>query len=622
MSSIEVPTLECVIKVEMTDSRGTGLRSTQFPKGQLSLLRSAERDIIIKASDITSPSREASVCISNRLHTIKIHSNFANEGRASIVITKKDNSRTQLLLSNCPPSHLKLFLNAVGVKRMAQCGQQDLAANFKAAKRPHLDKISPLTNNDLKKVRVALADKTKTLNESPKSTKSNSIKLPVRKGPAKENAVKPPAVPKTIASLFGGHSLNSEQSAVARAALNGSSLFFTGSAGTGKTHLLKYITERLPPQSTVVTASTGIAASHISGITLHTFAGIGSAKCTTEEAVRIIESNTIKAANWRRCSTLIIDEISMVDGEFFDKLEHIARVIRKRDEPFGGIQLILSGDFLQLPPVQRNGEAAKTFCFESQSWNSCVRTSFYLKRVMRQNESSFIKCLEKIRRGKCDDEVMDILKSSTSHRVDKDGIRATRLCTHKADVDLLNREQLKLLPGEARTFKAIDSHPKMAALMDSHCPTAREVTFKIGAQVILNKNIDLSRSLVNGSRGVIVKFEKRPGDNLANCLYPVVRFLDGKDHLIKFETWMVKSGQGMVSRTHLPLNCAWALSIHKSQGMSLDLVEISLSRAFECGQAYVALSRARTLQGLRVTDLASNSIKANKTVLEFYESLE
>ncbi|OXB80076.1 UNVERIFIED_CONTAM: hypothetical protein H355_012999 [Colinus virginianus] len=384
---------------------------------------------------------------------------------------------------------------------------------------------------------------------------------------------------------------------------------------TGKSFLLKKIVGSLPPNSTYATASTGVAACHIGGTTLHAFAGIGSGKAPLEQCIQLAERPGVRQ-HWLACQHLIIDEISMVDGKFFDKLEAVARVVRKRDEPFGGIQLIICGDFLQLPPVCKANEET-TFCFQAKSWRKCIHINMELTEVRRQTDKTFISLLSAVRLGRCTEEVISLLTQTATNRSERDGILATRLCTHKDDVELTNERRLQQLSGELHAFEALDSDPMLLKLIDAQCPVGGRVELKVGAQVMLAKNLDVSQGLVNGARGVVVGFETEQKG------LPKVRFLCGVTRVIKMERWLFKGPSGVhLSRQQLPLKLAWAISIHKSQGMSLDSVEISLSRVFESGQAYVALSRARSLAGLRVLDFDPKVVRADPTVLHFYRQLK
>ncbi|KAM8805630.1 ATP-dependent DNA helicase PIF1 [Eudromia elegans] len=497
----------------------------------------------------------------------RLFTRFAGEGRAAVRLGP---GGAQLLLSNCPPAALRPFLRLLRHKLAAP------------ARRPRPRHRPPPAFTAM----------------SPLQERSPPRRAPQVPGAAR----RPPA------------RLSAEQDAVLGAVLSGKSVFFTGCAGTGKSYLLKRIVGSLPPGSTYATASTGVAACHVGGTTLHAFAGIGSGKAPLEQCVQLAERPGVRQ-HWLACQHLVIDEISMVDGKFFDKLEAVARAVRKRDDPFGGIQLIICGDFLQLPPVCKANEETK-FCFQAKSWRKCIQINMELTEVRRQSDKTFISLLSAVRLGRCTEEVARLLMQTATNRAERDGILATRLCTHKDDVEITNERRLRQLPGEGHTFEALDSDPVLVKLIDAQCPVGSRVELKLGAQVMLAKNLDVSQGLVNGARGVVVGFESEQKG------LPKVRFLCGVTQVIKAERWVFKGPSGVhLSRQQLPLKLAWAISIHKSQGMSLDCVEISLSRVFESGQAYVALSRARSLAGLRVLDFDPKVVRADPSVLQFYRRL-
>ncbi|NXW07253.1 PIF1 helicase, partial [Fregetta grallaria] len=345
--------------------------------------------------------------------------------------------------------------------------------------------------------------------------------------------------------------LSAEQEAVLGAVRSGKSIFFTGCAGTGKSFLLKKIVGSLPPKSTYATASTGVAACHIGGTTLHAFAGIGSGKAPLEQCIQLAERPGVRQ-HWLACQHLIIDEISMVDGKFFDRLEAVARAVRKRDEPFGGIQLIICGDFLQLPPVCKANEETK-FCFQAKSWRKCIHINMELTEVRRQTDKTFVSLLSAVRLGRCTEQVTRLLMQTTANRSERDGILATRLCTHKDDVEITNERCLQQLSGEVHTFEALDSDPMLVKLIDAQCPVGGRVEIKLGAQVSVCTYI-LS--------GIHPCFSPAP---IPTGL-PKVRFLCGVTQVIKMEKWVFKGPSGVhLSRQQLPLKLAWAISIHKSQ---------------------------------------------------------
>lgn len=209
------------------------------------------------------------------------------------------------------------------------------------------------------------------------------------------------------------------------------------------------------------------------------------------------------------------------------------------------------------------------------------------------------------------DEITEKLLATAKQNIEGNGILATRLCSHTNDSKLINESKLKQLQGQEKVFNAQDCSPYSTSQLDAQTVAPKTLILKEGAQVMLLKNISVSSGLVNGARGVVVRFDEG---------FPVVRFTNQKEYTAKTERWVVKtSGGAMLARRQIPLNLAWAFSIHKSQGLTLDCVEMSLSKIFEAGQAYVALSRAKSLQCLRVLDFDSKQVWANPTVLEFYQ---
>ncbi|KAI0238630.1 ATP-dependent DNA helicase PIF1 [Lamellibrachia satsuma] len=613
--------LACTVAHELLAPSGETLKRTVHQKGSVCLGRNEFRDIILK---VKLGNKE----IKLPLKDVVVFRKFAKEGKATLRLSKQN---VQFMLSNCPPNKIMTLLKTLAAK--LECRKLEKPGVSERQKllseRPRsFQEISPITIKDmqtLQRTRTQAADKsTKTVTLSGKRKRVSDENN-------KEN--QPPKMMRqantagSAASVSATHSLNVDQRKVFRAVLSGQNIFFTGSAGTGKSFLLKKIIGSLPPEHTCATASTGVAACHIGGITLHAFAGIGSGKAPLDQCQQLA-ARPVVTRNWKKCKHLIIDEVSMVDGDFFDKMEAIARykfagicrelewAVRKTDEPFGGIQLILCGDFFQLPPVTASGDKRK-FAFQSRAWRHCINLNMELKDVKRQSDKRFIDILQNIRVGRCPEPVYECLMATSRHSIDKDGIVATRLCTHKEDVDQINSLHLRRLVGESHIFDAIDSDPGMSDRISVLCPVKPHLDLKEGAQVMLAKNLGVHRGLVNGARGVVVGFE--PGTKGL----PKVRFLCGITMTVRPERWAFKtSGSIYLTRTQLPLKLAWAISIHKSQGMSLDCVEISLARVFECGQAYVALSRARNLEGLRIVDFNKSCVRANPDVIKFYRQME
>ncbi|CAN0109584.1 unnamed protein product [Pylaiella littoralis] len=424
-----------------------------------------------------------------------------------------------------------------------------------------------------------------------------------------------------------------QQRAVNLVVENQKSIFFTGCAGTGKSLVLNRILTRLAEagvSGVFPTATTGLAACQVKGTTLQQFAGIGKARGSGEEVLKVVEKRPDAVRRWKAVQVLIVDEISMLDADTFDALEYVARSLRGVQAPFGGIRLVLSGDFFQLPPVSRRGEPEKNLCFEAKSWKACVEETVELKLVFRQRDNKFVKLLSKVRWGKCTPEVLAELRgcSVTSSTVEEgsqgvgDGIEKTQLTTHKADVLRVNEERLAQLEGTEVVSRADNrgNRPDYLRQLDDSCSAPTTLRLKVGAQVILVKNLAPGRGLANGSRGVVVRFATSTS---SGARLPVVRFISGLEEVIRPEEFPLYVGGAVVaSRRQLPLALAWALSVHKSQGMSLDRASVCLSRAFEYGQAYVALSRVRSLEGLSVIgNIDPSKIRAHPRVVAFYRAL-
>ncbi|KAJ0012152.1 hypothetical protein NQD34_013127 [Periophthalmus magnuspinnatus] len=608
MSSQDGVQVQCSMTVEQLDSSGQTTRRQVMRKASIILGRNEFEELILRLHDGKVPQ-------SYSVKEFKLFTKFAREGKCTIRLLP---SNTQILLSNCPPDQLSAFLKTLSIKHRTGQGTKQIShrEKLKAGLPRSFEAISPLQQKDIQKVNelraktnpsAGLSDRTNrtstTTGKQVKRTRADCNFSPVKANPSKRPILSLPSC-----------KLNKEQAAVLSAVLSRKNVFFTGSAGTGKSFLLKRIIGSLPPKSTYATASTGVAACHIGGTTLHSFAGIGSGSAPLDQCIELAQRPGV-LQHWTSCKHLIIDEVSMVEGQYFDKLESVARSVRRSTEPFGGIQLIMCGDFLQLPPVSKGKDKAN-FCFQSRSWRKVIQVNMELTEVRRQTDQSFISLLQSVRVGRVTEEVTSRLLHSASHSIERDGILATRLCTHKDDVELTNQNKLQQLPGAARVFEALDSDPALEKTIDVHSPVSSVLQLKVGAQVMLTKNLDVARGLVNGARGVVVSFDTQKHG------YPRVRFLCGVTEVMKPERWVFKSGGGIhLSRQQLPLKLAWAISIHKSQGMTLDCVEISLARVFESGQAYVALSRARSLEGLRVMDFDPSVVRADPEVLQFYRRM-
>ncbi len=263
-----------------------------------------------------------------------------------------------------------------------------------------------------------------------------------------------------------------------------------------------------------MTASTGLAAVNIGGTTLHSFSGIGLGTDSVDKLIGLNKTRPKNRKKWESAKILIIDEISMLSADLWDKIEEIARAVRDNDDPFGGIQLIVCGDFLQLPPVSKRGRDRERFCFQSESWSRCMTVQIELRQVFRQANQSTVTMLNELRRGICSPSTAALLRSrlvSANAPIaskDNEGVEPTRLYSHNADVDTENRSRLERLPGDEAVFDAKDSPKKAPSNVFRNFRAPKRLALKVGAQVILLKN-DGKTGLVNGSRGVVIGFQSQ-----------------------------------------------------------------------------------------------------------------
>ncbi|CCL98608.1 uncharacterized protein FIBRA_00610 [Fibroporia radiculosa] len=473
------------------------------------------------------------------------------------------------------------------------------------------------------------------------------------------SSTRTPVVNKTLTNNAPGRtapiSLSQEQQHILQLVREGQNIFYTGSAGTGKSVLLREIIAIMrakhsrSPDAVAVTASTGIAACNIGGMTIHSFSGIGLGLESAEVLANKVRKNKKASARWARTQVLIIDEISMVEGELFDKIAHIGSILRKRPEPFGGIQVVVTGDFFQLPPVTKGQKA--TFAFEAEMWRKTIKKTFNLTQVFRQRDPEFVDMLNEMRFGKLTPGSIARFRSLARDIVYEDGLGATELFPLREDVERSNTARMRVIQGETRSFTALDggtlTDETQREKMLNNFMAPKTLTLKIGAQVMLIKNID--DTLVNGSMGKIVKFidpsASLEEDDIAyggkpsskngkagkkqssGVMWPVVDFLQPGGGLrrvtVQPESWKVElpNGEVQVSRTQLPLILAWAMSIHKSQGQTLERVKVDLAKVFEKGQAYVALSRATCLDGLQVLHFDPARVNAHPKVVDWTRTL-
>ncbi|KAF5336912.1 hypothetical protein D9611_003448 [Ephemerocybe angulata] len=453
--------------------------------------------------------------------------------------------------------------------------------------------------------------------------------------------------------------LSPEQQAVLDKVIKGQSVFFTGSAGTGKSVLLREIIEQCGGRDSsivAITATTGIASVNIGGCTIHSWAGVGlgadKVSSYTGKWLRNEQFLPI-VRRWREVKTLIIDEISMLDGVLFDKLEAIARIMRRSELPFGGIQLVICGDFCQLPPISNkvNGiEIPAIFAFEASSWRQCVGHPTTLTKVFRQKDQAFVQILDEMRFGTLSPSTIATFKGLSRTVEYTDGIEPSELYSTRYEVLNANQARLNMLPGDSMKYFSDDRAgfnsegkpiraDRMKQLLDK-LVCQHYLELKVGAQVMLLKNL-VQGKLVNGSIGKVVRFatlqemnqeakeaekdkKKLPFQVDNNRLYPLVRFMNGIERLITPADFEITNAEDKMEarRIQVPLILAWALSIHKSQGQTLERVRVNLKRVFECGQAYVALSRATSLEHLQILEFDPGKVRVNQRVLDWYKGQE
>ena len=401
--------------------------------------------------------------------------------------------------------------------------------------------------------------------------------------------------------------LNEEQNNALKCVMDGHSILLTGSAGTGKSYTIKYIIEYLnnANKKYAITASTGTAAVIIGGQTLHSFLGLGLGTGSVKEILNNILKNKKKYESILNLDVLIIDEISMIDKELFEKISIILSIIKSNDKFFGNIQLILVGDFCQLAPVKGK------YCFLADIWNKMNIKIVLLEKLIRHNEDLlFQQMLKILRKGKCTDNIIKVLNKLKDTEFEN-GIIPTKLYPINVNVDKINNIEIEKLKAEgniSKTYRAVTS-----------CDKEKEgekftIELTLNSQIIVIRNINVEDSLVNGTRGII----KHLGED-----FVIINDVKGNIHKIKYFTDtfnnVISSKSSYI--IHMPNRICYALSIHKSQGMTIDALELDLgSNIFTCGQSYTALSRAKKLSSIKIIDIDKDSFRTNIDVKKFYKN--
>jgi ATP-dependent exoDNAse (exonuclease V) alpha subunit len=412
----------------------------------------------------------------------------------------------------------------------------------------------------------------------------------------------------------------------------GHNAFITGAAGSGKTFLLNRYINYLKRNNieAAITASTGIAATHIGGLTIHSWTGLGVRDTLDERTVKDLKDRYYLKSRYKKAEVLIIDEISMLSGNTLDLIDFLFREFKNTNLPFGGIQTVLCGDFFQLPPVRRvnlsfGGSPVQTgkryrdhslfsddndspFAFRSRAWQELGLKICYLDEQHRQNDSDFIDVLNAIRNN----AVTSRERKHLENRIESSSAKKTeqtKLYCLNADVDLENALELKKIPGKERVYKMeARGGNNLVETVKRGCLAPEVLKLKAGARVMFVKN-NFEEGYVNGTLGVVEDLDE---DRIT------VFASNGRRFDVGLANWIIEeNGRIKAEIIQYPLRLAWAITVHKSQGMSLDAARIDLTRSFEKGMGYVALSRVRSLKGLSLAGFNENALQVNEEVLTF-----
>jgi len=445
--------------------------------------------------------------------------------------------------------------------------------------------------------------------------------------------------------------LSPEQNVALEAFTNGDNIFLTGPGGSGKTALIKFMVQNAEEREkeVQVCALTGCAAVLLGckgAKTLHSWAGVGLANGDVFDVVDRVSRQKHRRKPWEKTDILIIDEVSMMSIKLFEILDRVGRRIRKNPgEPFGGIQVVFSGDFYQLPPVGSNDSPeTSAFCFESPYWENTFHRYVQLTTIFRQTDPVYTKLLNQVRTGRISKSSCEHLRNRVAafhekiavvDKKEENTCKPTILLPTRRQVDMINHAELKKLGNECVEFShtfhddlngesarkrfdaTITPEQKKQEMnnLSNSIMADKKLVLKVGAQVMCVANIDMEGEypIVNGSLGVVTQFV---GDA------PLVKFHDGQARIMTRHTWESDNIPG-VGVKQIPLILAWAITIHKAQGVTLNLAQIDAGRSiFECGQTYVALSRVKSLEGLYLTSFQPEQIKINRKVRDFYRKLD
>lgn len=408
---------------------------------------------------------------------------------------------------------------------------------------------------------------------------------------------------------------------------NGENVFLTGFAGTGKSYILGKLKEKFKKKLTI-TSTTGLAAVNVKGQTLHSWAGVGLCKNPISKTVEKIRSRATQLRQIKNCKILAVDEISMLNYEAFEYVSEVLKQIKESPEPFGGIQVLFIGDFFQLPPVEKEPDAIRRFCFDSPVWEDLNLKNVVLKKNYRQSEEYFITALAHMRTNCLNSDDIKLLNSRC---VDSDTYQTDMLhiFSTNEEANRYNSAKFNLIEEPIRIFTADDavyrgtklvcenfteSENYILEIFSKNCRAEKDIPLKLGAKVMLLVNMDFNKGLINGACGTILGFNEKSIN---------IKFDNGVTASIpqhRFEYYY--NDRVVAERIQYPLKLAYGITIHKSQGMTLDRLVVDCSRIFERGQAYVAMSRVKTLGGLFIKAFEPEKVMVDEHVAEFYENLK
>ncbi len=412
----------------------------------------------------------------------------------------------------------------------------------------------------------------------------------------------------------GGSELTSCQTRALDMLKTGRNVFVTGAAGTGKSFLINTFMAAGNREKYPIVASTGAAAILVGGRTFHSFFGLGIMEGGIDGTIHRAVRNKKLVDRLRKADGIVIDEVSMLPGITLRVAEAIARRVRDDTSPWGGMKVIAVGDFAQLPPVGMNEYGGKDWGFMDECWDRSHFANALLQTTVRTTEPEFLQVLQSVREGRVTPQVVDFLES---HRAESnDAFEGTRLFAHRATAETHNREKLERIKGPMIDMETMyDGDRQACQQLRKNAPIPERLFIKVGALVMLRRNDHSpAQRWVNGSLGHVIA---------ANSEVIDIELLDGREIQISKQSFSALDGNGKEVATawNFPINLAWATTIHKAQGATVDNLMVDLSRLWEPGQAYVALSRVRSSNGLRIENWKPSGIIAEPSVSQFYAGL-